>query len=173
MKKIILTMLLALGTTFAHAEAEQQAMESFTLTNTEGKAIHINATTEGLDFQEYRGKAIFLVLFGHMCPPCNAEIPEFIALMDKYKDKLAIVALEAQRYDMEKLKAFKQSKGINYNLVPGKESDEFIGHIAQRAGWTGAIPLLIALDKKGEVQTVQQGFIPKETLEGLIEKLTK
>ncbi len=173
MKKIMFTILLALGTTFVQAEGDQKTMESFTLTNTEGQAIHINATAEGLDFQEYRGKAIFLVLFGHMCPPCNAEIPEFIALTDKYKEKLAIVALEAQRYDMESLKAFKASKGINYNLVPGKENDEFIGHIAQRAGWTGAIPLLIALDKHGEVQTVQQGFIPKETLEGLIEKLTK
>jgi len=174
MKKIILTILLTFGITLTHAEvAKNQPTESFVLTTTKGEKIHVSATTEGLDFKEFRGKAVFLVLFGHMCPPCNAEIPEFIALSDKYKDKLAIVAIEAQRYDMQKLQEFQSRKGINYNLVPGKESDAFIGHIAQRSGWSGAIPFLIALDKNGEVQTVQQGFIPKETLEGLIEKLTK
>jgi thiol-disulfide isomerase/thioredoxin len=171
MKKIIFTILISLGLTLL--QADSQANESFVLVNTEGNQIHVKATDQGLDFKEYRGKAVFLVLFGHMCPPCNAEIPEFIALSEEYKDKLAIIAIEAQRYSMEKLKAFKLRKGINYNLVPGKDNDDFIGHIAQRAKWSGAIPLLIALDSKGDVQVVQQGFIPKKTLEGLIEKLTK
>jgi len=173
MKRIILTILLLLGTSFLHAEGDAMEMESFTLINTEGQPIHVRSTAKGLDFEEFRGKAVFLVLFGHMCPPCNAEIPEFIALKNQYKDKLEIVALEAQRYDMDKLKAFKAKKGINYNLVPGKESDEFIGHIAGRAGWNGAIPFLIALDKYGEVQVIQQGFIPRKTLEGLVETLNQ
>lgn len=174
MKKIILTILLTLGATFLHADAvaSEEAI-NFTLTNTEGEKIHVSELDEGLQFKEYQGKAVFLVLFGHMCPPCNAEIPELIELTTKYKDKLAIVALEAQRYSMDELKAFKQKKGINYNLVPGKDHDEFIGYIAGRAQWNGSIPLLIALDNKGAVQAVQPGFIPKATLEELIEKLTK
>jgi len=174
MKKILLSILLTLGFTLSFADVlPDTSAETFTLTDTDGQQIHISHTDAGLNFQEHQGKAVFLVLFGHMCPPCNAEIPEFIELTEKYKDKLAIVALEAQRYNMENLRAFKEKKGVNYSMVPGKENDEFIGYIAQRAGWSGQIPFLIALDKYGEVQDMKAGFVSKEELEELILKLTK
>jgi len=174
MKKILLSILLTFGFTLASADVLPDAsIETFTLTDTDGQQIHISHTEGGLDFQEHQGKAVFLVLFGHMCPPCNAEIPEFIQLAEKYKDKFSIVALEAQRYSMENLTTFKAKKGINYSLIPGKDNDEFIGYIAQRAGWSGQIPFLIALDKYGEVQDMIPGFVPQEKLEELIIKLTK
>ena len=175
MKKIILAILLTLGATaFTHAQGNDSTKAmTFTLVDTEGKKIHVTETEAGLDFKEHKGKVVFLVLFGHICPPCNAEIPEFIEIKNKYKDKLAIVAIEAQRYEMSKLKAFKIKKEINYSLIPGKNHDNFISYIADRAQWNGSIPFLIAIDKNGAVQTVQAGFIPKATLEELIEKLTK
>ena len=173
MKKIILSILLTLGLTLASADVLPVETETFTLTDTDGQQLHVSHTEGGLNFQEHQGKAIFLVLFGHMCPPCNAEIPEFIELTEKYKDKLAIIGLEAQRYSMENLKIFKANKKINYSLIPGKDNDDFVGYIAQRAGWNGQIPFLIALDKYGEVQDMLPGFISKEKLEGLIVKLTK
>ncbi|HIO96159.1 MAG TPA: TlpA family protein disulfide reductase [Campylobacterales bacterium] len=172
MKKIILAILLTLGVT-SFLQAEETKAITFNLIDTDGKTVHVTETEAGLDFKEYKGKVVFLVLFGHICPPCNAEIPEFIELTEKYKDKLAIVALEAQRYSMSDLKAFKTKKNINYSLIPGKNHDDFISYIADRAQWNGSIPFLIAIDKNGAVQTVQPGFIPKATLEELIEKLTK
>jgi len=174
MKKILLSILLILGSTFAFADVlPETETQTFTLTDTDGQQIHISHTEGGLNFQEHQGKAIFLVLFGHMCPPCNAEIPEFIELTKKYKDTLAVVAIEAQRYSMENLRDFKAKKNINYSLIPGKDNDEFIGYIAQRARWSGQIPFLIALDKNGDVQDMESGFASKEKLEGLILKLTK
>ncbi|SFV56679.1 Thioredoxin [hydrothermal vent metagenome] len=167
MKKIILTILLALTVTL------QAEFEKFTLTNTEGKQLNITESKDGLVFEEHKGKAIFLVIFGHNCPPCKAEIPEFIEFTKKYKDKLEIVAIEAQRYDVKQLKAFKEKNGINYNLVAGKEHENFVGYIATKAQWNGAIPFLIAIDKNGAVDSMEQGFISKKTLEELIEKLTK
>ncbi len=174
MKKILLSILLTLGITLTFADIlPETETQTFTLTTTDGQQIHISHTEGGLNFPEYQGKAIFLVLFGHMCPPCNKEIPEFIKLTEKYKDKLAVVAIEAQRYSMENLKAFKTKKNINYTLIPGKDNDEFVGYIAQRAGWSGQIPYLIALDKNGDVQNMMSGFVSKENLEELILKLTK
>ncbi|MCK5853752.1 MAG: TlpA family protein disulfide reductase [Sulfurovaceae bacterium] len=174
MRKILLSILLIFGFTLAFADGAPQAKaETFTLTDTDGKQLHITHTEGGLNFQEHQGKAVFLVLFGHMCPPCNAEIPEFIELTEKYKDKLAIVGIEAQRYSMDKLREFKTKKNINYALIPGKDNDDFIGYIAQRAGWSGQIPFLIALDKNGVVQDMMPGFVAKEKLEKLILQLTK
>ncbi|MCK5855494.1 MAG: TlpA family protein disulfide reductase [Sulfurovaceae bacterium] len=153
-------------------EAEEKG-KTFTLTNMEETEIHVSHTESGLYFQEYYGKAIFLVLFGHRCPPCNAEIPEFIELTKKYKDKLEIVAIEAQSYSVEKLKVFREEKDINYNLIAGKEHDEFLGYIAQRAEWSGKIPFLIALDRYGMVQEMIAGFVSKEKLEELVKRLTR
>jgi peroxiredoxin len=167
MKKIILAILMILTI------ALQAEVEKFTLTDTEGKEFHITESKDGLIFEEHKGKAIFLVIFGHNCPPCKAEIPEFIELTEKYKDKLQIVAIEAQRYDVTQLKAFKEDNKINYSLVTGKDHENFIGYIADKARWQGAIPFMIAIDKNGAVDSMEQGFVPKKTLEELIEKLTK
>jgi len=168
MKKVILTiLLLALTITL------QAGVEKFTLTDTEGKQLNITESKDGLIFEEYKGKAIFLVIFGHNCPPCKAEIPEFIELTKKHKDKLQIIAIEAQRYSKTQLQAFKEENGINYNLITGQDHDKFIGYIADKAQWKGAIPFMIAIDKNGAVDSVEQGFVPAKTLEELIEKLTK
>lgn len=173
MKKILLSILLIFGFTLASADILETTAQTFTLTDTDGKQIHITHTKDGLNFQEHQGKAVFLILFGHMCPPCNAEIPEFIELTKKYKNIFSIVAIEAQKYSMKNLKAFKEKKKINYSLIPGKDNNEFIGYIAHRAGWSGQIPFLIAFDKNGDVQEVLSGFVSREKLEELIFKLTK
>ena len=165
MKKIIWAILLTLTV------ALQAEVEKFTLTDTEGKQFNITESKDGLIFEEHKGKAIFLIIFGHNCPPCKAEIPEFVELTEKYKDKLQIIAIEAQRYSVTQLKAFKEDKGINYSLVTGKEHENFVGYIADKAQWKGAIPFMIAIDKNGAVDSMEQGFIPEKTLEELIEKL--
>jgi len=45
-----------------------------------------------------------------------------------------------------------------------------VGHVAQRAGWKGMIPFLIAIDKRGEVQMIHAGPIKASKLESLISK---
>ena len=106
MKKVILTILLVLTVTL------QAKFEKFTLTDTDGIQINITESKDGLIFEQYKGKAIFLVIFGHNCPPCKKEIPEFVKLTEKYRDKLLIIAIEAQRYSVEQLQAFKIENGI-------------------------------------------------------------
>jgi len=168
-KNIILTVLLTLSTTL-YASSEDTS--TFTLTNTEGQQIHVSDIKEGLLFKEHKN-ALFLIMFGHNCPPCKEEIPELIELTKKYKDKLTIVAVEVQGYKTEQVKVFKEKYGINYNLVSGDDNYDFVKHIVQRAGWKGAIPFLVAIDKNGAVQAIQAGPIKKESLEELIEKLNK
>jgi len=167
MKKIILTILLALSINLYAQPVE------FTLKNTEGKEINIVENKKGLTFKEYKGKAIFLTIFGHNCPPCNLEIPEFIDLTNKYPNKLEIVAIEAQGYKNDELKKFKTEKNINYNLISGENHTDFVKYLSKNADWEGAIPFIIAIDKNGAVQYIDQGFIEKGKLEELINQLTK
>ncbi|MBU1684607.1 TlpA family protein disulfide reductase [Patescibacteria group bacterium] len=174
MKKLLLTLALTfLSFTTLYAEALKPL--TYTLTTTDGNTINITDTKEGLDFQEFKGKAVLLALFGHRCPPCIREIPEFIELTKKHKDDLAIVAIESQNYPLDEVKAFQKKHKMNYNVIAGINHNDFISYIAGRAGYTEGIPLplLIAVDKHGEVQGLQAGQLSQDELELLVKKLNE
>jgi thiol-disulfide isomerase/thioredoxin len=167
MKKIIFTILLA-SLTFLQAD-------SYKLTTSDNKIINVEDTEDGLLFNEYKGKVVFLVLFGHNCPPCRAEIPELINLKNKYKDKFEVIGLEVQGFDSKQLDNFKKSEGINYNIISTSEHNnmDFLQDVGMRGGWKGAIPFLIVIDKNGKVKDVIEGLASKAMLEERIQKLSK
>ena len=62
---------------------------------------------------------------------------------------------------------------MNYIVVAEEKASELVNYIQQRAQWKGSIPFLVALDTKGDVQFVQAGMLPEESLEELISQLSK
>lgn len=149
------------------------ATSLFTLKTIDGKELHIDESTGGLTFQEYKGKVVLVIFFGHQCPPCLAEIPVLKALVEKGHKDLEIVALEVQGNSKEQLKAFQERTGINYNLVTGKDHYEFIDYIAQKANWTGSIPFLIGFNKKSEVKVVHVGGLSAQHFDNIYTTLSK
>jgi len=135
-----------------------------TLKTLDGKEIHVDEAEAGLTFQEYKNKTVFVIFFGYRCPPCLQEMPNLIALMEKKYPDLEIIALEVQGLNSKRLKAFKATKGINYTLAVGRENNQFISYIAQKAQWGGSIPFFIAFDKKGEVKIVHIGALSEQQL---------
>jgi thiol-disulfide isomerase/thioredoxin len=129
------------------------------------KEIHIAETTGGLIFQEYKNKALFVILFGYRCPPCLQEMPNLIAIMEKKYPDLEIIAIEVQGLGNEELEAFKKKKGINYTLAIGRENNQFINYIASRAQWQGSIPFFLGFNKQGEVKNVHVGALSSKQLE--------
>jgi len=176
MNKILFTLFLTLST-FLHAADDAP---SFNLTTVNDKNItvtqlNISKTETGLEFKEFKGKAVLLALWGHRCPPCLKEIPEFIKLTEKHKDDLAIVAIEAQLYPTDKVKEFVTDHQMNYNVVAGIEHNDFVSYIASMAGYTEGVPLplLIAINKDGMVEQVQAGLVREDELEMLIKDLNE
>ncbi len=168
MRKIALIMLFASLLVTANAKDDKMSV-----TTTNGNKLTIIGTESGLNIEEYKGKIIFLEFFGHRCPPCIRSIPHYKKLQAKYKDKLAIVAIEVQGLSDKELKAFVEKKKINYTTISHEKAGELIPYIAKRAQWEGAIPFLVVLDQNGGVQLVQAGMLPESTLENLIVKLSK
>ncbi|HIP51618.1 MAG TPA: redoxin domain-containing protein [Campylobacterales bacterium] len=175
MNKILLTLFLTLSTFLQAADTP-----SFTLTTIDDKNItvtqlKVSETETGLEFKEFKGKAILLILWGHRCPPCLKEIPEFISLTKKHKDDLEIVAIEAQRYSVDDVKEFTDDYDMNYNVVAGINHNDFINYIATMAGYGRGVPLplLIAINKHGEVEQVRAGLIREDELEMLVEDLNE
>jgi len=153
-----------------------QAAESTSLmkmTDVTGKTYDVTGTEQGLNIKGLEGKVIFLEFFGHKCPPCLASIPHLNKLQTKHKDKLAIVSIEVQGYNNTQTAKFAKEKGMNYIVVAEEKASELVNYIQQRAQWKGSIPFLVALDTKGDVQFVQAGMLPEESLEELISQLSK
>lgn len=175
MKKLLFTLILTFTTLLQAADAP-----SFTLKTIDNKTITINQLTiskteTGLEVEEFKGKAILLSLFGHRCPPCIKEIPEFIKLTEKHKDDLAIITIESQRYPLADLKEFAELYDINYNVIAGINHNDFIDYIATMAGYSRGVPLplLIAINKHGEVEQVRAGLVRADELEMLVEDLNE
>ena len=80
---------------------------SFTLTDSQGNQLHVQDTKDGLIINEHKN-AILLTMFGHNCPPCREEIPQFIELTKKYGDRLNIISIEVQGYDSNQVEAFRR-----------------------------------------------------------------
>ncbi len=173
MKKLLLTFILTFSTFVQAADIPSFNLSTVNDKNITVSQINISKTDTGLEFKEFKGKAVLLALFGHRCPPCIKEIPEFISLTKKHKDDLEIVAIESQQYPSDKVKEFTKEHEMNYNVVAGIEHNNFIEYIAKMAGYTRGIPLplLIAINKNGEVEQVRAGLVKEDELEMLVEEL--
>jgi len=154
---------------FSSLQAENN--NTLTLTTLQNKTIHIVGTDKGFTIPEYKGKIMLVEFWGTHCPPCLMSIPHYIELQKKYRDNMAMLAIEVQGTPKEKLKDFIAAKGINYDIVEYRDGYSFVEYITQRAGWKGSIPLLLILDQEGVVQIVQPGFISKENLEVVIQRM--
>ena len=143
----------------------------FKLKTVTGKTLNIDEKDGGLDIHEFRDKVVFLIFFGHQCPPCITEIPALVALTKEAHNDLEIIGLEVQGLNEDRLQNFAKNKNINYNLISGEENRDFISYVANKAGWSGSIPFLLAMDKNGEVQIVHAGGLDKAQFDSIYKEL--
>ena len=169
MKKLLVLSIL-LFSLFSSLQAE--SAPTMSMTDINGKTYQITGTDQGLKIKGLEGKIVFLEFFGHKCPPCLKSIPHLSKLQTKYKDKLAIIAIEVQGYNNPQLTKFAKEKGMNYTTVTQENAGNLVEYISQRAQWQGSIPFTVALDTEGVVQFVQAGMLPESSLEELIKQLT-
>ncbi|NPA27450.1 MAG: TlpA family protein disulfide reductase [Epsilonproteobacteria bacterium] len=164
--KLLITSLLFI--TFIDAK-ENSKILTFKIPTIDGKTLTIKEAKNGLEFEDYKGKVVLLEFWGTHCPPCLMSIEHYKELMNEYKDKVAMIAVEVQMTPKSKLKEFVKSKNINYDVVAQEDATEFIQYVAARAGWRGAIPYLLIFDKEGNVIDIKRGYASKDYVKQVIE----
>lgn len=117
---------------------------------------------------KYRGKIVFLNFWATWCPPCRTEIPGFVQLYEKYKDKgMQIIGISLDRTGKDNVLNFIKKYKINYPVVLATMKlykDYEPGRF---------IPTTIVIDQNGNIRYKHVGYMDKETLMKYFFNLTK
>ena len=99
-----------------------------------------------------RGKVVLLNFWATWCGPCRAEIPDLIALQQKYKDQLQIIALTVDDDDVTFIKQVVARTRINYPVAMASPE------VRMQYGGIAALPTSFLLDAQGRVVQKHEGL---------------
>jgi len=142
--------LMAAGAAVLRAQSKNAPAPDFVLKDLQGKEVKL---------ADYKGKVLALNFWATWCPPCRAEIPDFVEAYAANKDKgFEILGLSVDRMTADKLLPFVSRAKINYPVALADTN------IVQDYGPIDAIPATIIIDKKGILRHRHIGRMDKETL---------
>jgi len=104
------------------------------------------------------------------CPPCRAEIPGFIELQNKYKDKkFAVIGIAISSAEVDVRKFIEEQK-VTYPVIMGtdkmkKDYEKAMGQIIR------GIPTTLIVNRKGEIVIVHVGSEDMSLFEDEIQSL--
>ena len=107
----------------------------FKLTTLDGKPLTVAAL---------QGKVVFLNFWATWCGPCRAEVPDLIALQDRYKGRLQIIGLNVDDEEAD-IRQYVEETGINYPVAMTSND------VRIQFGGIPALPTSFVLDTEGRV----------------------
>jgi thiol-disulfide isomerase/thioredoxin len=112
-----------------------------------------------LDSNDFNGKVVLVNFWATWCPPCRAEIPDLIALQNKYKDQLQIIGISDDEDPPATVKKWADEHGMNYPIV--MSNDEL------RKVFTGvaALPTSFIINRESRVVQRHVGMLMAATTE--------
>jgi thiol-disulfide isomerase/thioredoxin len=105
-----------------------------------------------LSLASERGKVVLLNFWATWCGPCRAEIPDLIALQQKYKDQLQIIGLTVDDDDTSMIKQVVAESHINYPVAMSSPE------VRLQYGGITALPTSFVLDAQGRVVQKHEGL---------------
>lgn len=121
---------------------------------------------ETFTLSHHRGEVVVLNFWATWCPPCRAEIPDFVELQDEYADAdLHFVGVTVDVDDVDLVRKYARHFRINYPLIHGD------GSLVEKYGGVGTVPTSFIIDRSGEIRYRVPGRIPKDMLRSVLDKL--
>ena len=106
-----------------------------------------------LSSADWRGKVVIVNFWATWCPPCRAEIPDLVALQNKYRDRLLIIGVSQDEGSVEVVKQFVAAHQMNYPVVM------MTPEIDQAFPGIRALPTSFILDRESRVVQRHVGLL--------------
>jgi thiol-disulfide isomerase/thioredoxin len=130
----------------------------FTIRDLDGRTISSAAL---------RGKVTVINFWATWCGPCRAEIPDLVALQEKYKDTLQVIGISQDEAPPEVVKRFAADHKINYPVVM------MTAELEKRFPGVVALPTSYVLDRDARIVQKHVGMLRSETTEAEVRVLAK
>lgn len=129
----------------------------FALKSTEGKMVKLS---------DYRGKVVILDFWATWCPPCRAEIPDFVSLYSQYRDKgFQMLGISLDEGGLKDVVPFMKDHAMNYPVVLGTQD------VVSAYGGIRGIPTTFVIDKNGHVRASFVGYRQASVFENMLKQL--
>jgi peroxiredoxin len=117
---------------------------------------------------DHRGKVVLLNFFTTWCGPCRQEIPDFVQLHERFKDKgLEVIGVSLDQEGEAVLRPFIERYRIRYPIVLGTSK------MVLDYGGIKGIPTTFLIDRHGTVSNYFAGLLPGYVIEESVKKLLK
>jgi peroxiredoxin len=138
-------------------EKDRKAAPEFELKDAHGRTVKMS---------DYKGKVVLLNFWATWCGPCKIEIPWFVDLEQRYKDRgFAVLGVSMDEEGWEIVKPYIEARKMNYRVVIG--SDE----VADLYGGVDSLPTSFIVDRQGKIAGVHVGLVSKSVYENEITQL--
>ena len=156
---------------FISNDVSKSVKKDYTLQTLDNKIIKVEVKNKflGVKTKELQGQVILINFWATWCPPCRAEIPHFVKIIDKYKGKFNIIGVLLEDKNRKDIQSFVDDFKINYPIAIGE--DNF--YLSRAISPTRSLPFSVLYDRNGNYVTSYLGAVPQEMLENDIEKAFK
>jgi len=123
----------------------------------------LNLRDESVNLSQYRGQVVLINFFATSCPPCRAEIPDFISLQDKYGSKgFTVIGISVDQNGKRILTRFVKALGINYPVLLATSK------VIRDYGNVYALPASFLIDRNHRILKHYTGMVTRHELEPVI-----
>lgn len=99
----------------------------------------------------YTGKVVLINFWAAWCTPCAEEIPQFVALQDKYRARdLQVIGISMEDQDRS-LRNFCEKHKVNYPVIAGNQK------IAEAYGGILGLPTTFLIGRDGRIRAKYSG----------------
>jgi cytochrome c biogenesis protein CcmG/thiol:disulfide interchange protein DsbE len=124
----------------------------FTMKDVDGNEVSLSA---------YKGKVVLLNFWATWCGPCKAEIPGFVRIQEKYRDKGLVIVGYSVDDTADKAKAYAAQYKMNYPILLGEGRED----VQDAYGPIWGIPASFLISKEGKVCRKHMGIAPEAVFE--------
>jgi peroxiredoxin len=138
-------------------DKDRHQAPDFALKDVNGQTVRLS---------DYRGKVVLLDFWATWCSPCQIEIPWFMDLERRNKDRgFAVLGVSMDDDGWESVKPFLSQLGVNYRVVIGNEET------SQLYGGVDALPTTFLIDRGGKIAAVHVGLANRRDFEDGVAQL--